>query len=175
MTKGLAGKKFVIILAVAVLMLCTAVWLNLKLGKNDIEDISGESGDALPTEESRETMLTVYGDYFNAFRTERSEVRAKEIEYLRSMINGENTDSDSLADAQTRLLELVGNMEKEFTIESRIRSKGFLDAAATLCSDSASIVVDGDSLTDEEVARILDIVMSETELPASAVKISLGG
>jgi len=175
MAKNIVNKRFIIILAAAVILLCAAVWVNLKLGKDDVEDISQANASAEPTEESRETMLTVYNDYFNAFRTERSEVRAKEIEYLRSMINGENIDEDSLADAQKRLMELVGNMEKEFTIESRIRSKGFLDAAATLCSDSASIVVDGETLTDEEVARILDIVMSETELPASAVKISLGG
>lgn len=175
MAKNIVNKRFIIILAAAVILLCAAVWVNLKLGKDDVEDISQANASAEPTEESRETMLTVYNDYFNTFRTERSEVRAKEIEYLRSMINGENIDEDSLADAQKRLMELVGNMEKEFTIESRIRSKGFLDAAATLCSDSASIVVDGETLTDEEVARILDIVMSETELPASAVKISLGG
>ena len=102
-------------------------------------------------------------------------MRAKEIEYLRSVINGENVDEDSITDVQQRLVELVGNMEKEFTIESRIRGKGFLDAAVTLCGDSVTVIIDGESLTDEEVARILDIVMSETGLTASQVKISLGG
>ena len=117
-------------------------------------------------------MVNVYGDYFNSFRTERSRVRAQEIEYLRSIINSESTDEDALEDAQQRLLDLVSRMEKEFTIESRIRGKGFLDAAATYQGDAVNVVIDGKTLTDEEVARILDIVMGETGLPASAVKIS---
>ena len=101
-------------------------------------------------------------------------MRAQEIEFLRSIINSENADPEALKDAQDRLMELVSNMEKEFTIESRIRGKGFLDAAATLKKDDASIVIGGTALTDEEVARILDIVISETGLPAAKIRISLG-
>ena len=168
-------KRFIIVLAAAVILLCAAVFVNLKLGKDDVVAPSQNDAGAAATEDSRETMVNVYNDYFNSFRAERSEVRAKEIEYLRSVINGENVDEDSIEDVQARLLQLVGNMEKEFTIESRIRGKGFLDAAATFVGDSISVVIDGESLTDEEVARILDIVMSETGLPASAIKISLGG
>ena len=168
------NKRVVFILVAALILLAAAVWLNLKLGRG-AEDITAEEPSPSPTEESRETMLNLYGDYFNSFRTERSEVRAQEIDYLRSIINGSNSDEDSIREAQTRLLELVGNMEKEFTIESRIRGKGFLDAAATLRSDSVTVIIDGESLSDEEVARILDIVMTETGMPASAIKISLGG
>lgn len=172
MARNGTNKRFIIIIAAAVLLLCAAVWVNLKYGSTE----TGEEAAAPTAEpEDRETMLNVYNDYFNAFRAERSEVRAKEIEYLRELINGSNVDAESIQDVQERLLQLVGNMEKEFTIESRIRGKGFLDAAATVMPDSASIVIDGESLTDEEVARILDIVITETGLSASAVKISLGG
>ena len=170
---NIRNKRFIFVLAAAVILLGAAVWANLKLSKDDLTDVSGETPQ--PTEQTAETMLNMYGSYFNAFRTERSEVRAQEIEYLRSIINGENSDEDTIEDAGNRLLELVGNMEKEFTIESRIRGKGFLDAAATMHGDSVTVVIDGDALSDEEVARILDIVMSETGLPASAIKISLGG
>ena len=168
------SKRFYIILAAALLLLAGTVWLNLKLEKED--PVEGELPSASPSSEpgAKETMVSVYGDYFNSFRTERSRTRAQEIDYLRSILNSENIDEESIAEAQGRLLTLVGNMEKEFTIESRIRSKGFLDAAATIRDDQATVVIDGGALTDEEVARILDIVMSETGLPASAVKISLG-
>lgn len=174
MEKRTKNKRFIIVLAAALLLLGAAVWLNVKLGKNGTANVLGSDPTPAPSEEYRETSAGVYNDYFNAFRTERSALRAQEIEYLRSMINSDNTDEDALADAQTRLLDLVSKMEKEFAIESRIRSKGFLDAAATYQGSSVSVVVDGETLTDEEVARILDIVMSETGLPASAVTISLG-
>ena len=64
-------------------------------------------------------------------------------------------------------------MEKEFTIENRIKAKGFLDAAVTFQNGTISVIIDGTSLTDEEVARILDIVRSESDLTADKITISL--
>lgn len=170
------NKKFIIILAVSLVLLAGAVWLNLKLNGENVTNVLGSenTNENGSEQESRETMVNVFNDYFNKFRAERSELRAQEIEYLRSIINSDNSDKETLADAQARLLELVSKMEKEFSIESQIRGKGFLDAAATYQGNTISVVIDGESLSNEEVARILDIVMTETGLPASAVKISLG-
>lgn len=165
------NKRFFIVLAVAAVLLIGAVWLNIRFNSDSAEAKANEQAQ---DGGSQETMVNVFDDYFNSFRAKRSEVRAQEIEFLRSIINSENADPESLKDAQDRLMELVGNMEKEFTIESRIRGKGFLDAAATLKKDDASIVIGGTALTDEEVARILDIVISETGLPAAKITISLG-
>ncbi|MBR3383388.1 MAG: SpoIIIAH-like family protein [Clostridia bacterium] len=165
------NKRFAIILAAALLLLGAAVWLNLKLNAEDVPENNASAGN---TPEAGEVMAELHSDYFSSFRAQRSALRAEEIEYLRSILDSGSADSEAVADAQTRLTELVGSMEKEFTIESLIRSKGFLDAAASLGSGTASIVVNGEALTDEEVARILDVVIGETGLPASAVKISLG-
>ena len=168
MEKAIRNKRFIFVLIIAALLLAGAVWLNIRFnGDVGAEADTGDGG-------SQETMVDVFDDYFNSFRTQRSEVRAQEIDYLRSIINSDSTDEDTLTDAQDRLMELVSNMEKEFTIESLIRSKGFLDAAATLKKDTATVVINGSALTDEEVARILDIIISETGLPAAKIKISLG-
>lgn len=172
MEKLRRNKRFIIILAAALVLLGGAVWLNLKLNRE--AEGTADDPSVIPTDDSRETMVNVFNDYFNAFRTERSEVRAQEIDYLRSIINSSSTDPEALKDAQDRLFELVSKMEKEFSIESQIRGKGFLDAAATYQGNSVTVIIDGETLTDEEVAKILDIVMTETGLPASAVRISLG-
>ena len=171
MESRIKNKRFFIVLAIAAALLIGAVWLNIRFNSENADVQTPSSDDP---NGSRETMVNVYDDYFNSFREKRSEVRAQEIEYLRAIINSDKADDDALKDAQDRLMELVANMEKEFTIESRIRSKGFLDAAATLKKDDASIVIGGTELTDEEVARILDIVISETGLPAARIRISLG-
>lgn len=165
------NKRFAIILAAALLLLGAAVWLNLKLNAEDVPENNASAGN---TPEAGEVMAELHSGYFSSFRAQRSALRAEEIEYLRSILDSGSADSEAVAEAQTRLTDLVGSMEKEFTIESLIRSKGFLDAAASLGSGTASIVVNGEALTDEEVARILDVVIGETGLPASAVKISLG-
>lgn len=166
------NRRFIIVLAVGIILLAGAVWLNLKL--KDGGEADGVDAVTTPAPDSVETAAELFGSYFTSFRNQRSKLRAQEIDYLRTILNSASADGDSVADARERLVELVGSMEKEFTIESLIRSKGFLDAAATLRNGSATVVINGETLTDEEVARILDIVMRETGLPASSIKISLG-
>ena len=170
-------KKGIIALSLLVLLLAGAVYLNIRLNRE--QPVSGEGGeDGGNTADASDSdpvpvNADVYSGYFVNFRDERNLVRSQEIDYLRMIISEGSTDAETLKNAQDRLMELVSNMEKEFSIESRIRSKGFLDAAVTFRSDAVTVVIDGESLTDEEVARILDIVRTETGAPASAVRISL--
>ena len=64
-------------------------------------------------------------------------------------------------------------MEQEFSIENKIKARGFLDAAVLFKNGMVSVIIDGDSLTDEDVARILDIVKNETGIAAEQIRISL--
>ncbi|MCH5279214.1 MAG: SpoIIIAH-like family protein [Christensenellaceae bacterium] len=166
-------KRGIIALSLLLLLLAGAIWLNVHLDKNgeNSTDLSGNGADAL--ESLRPTDADVYSGYFEDFRNERNTVRAREIEYLRMIIAEDTTDAETLQDAQARLMELVNNMEQEFSIESQIRAKGFLDAAVTFRNGSISVIVDGDALSDEEVARILEIVSRETGVKAVDIKISL--
>jgi hypothetical protein len=173
-------KKGIIALSLLLLLLAGAIILNIKLNREEEiaeEDAnSGERQDgALPAGEdaAQQTGAKAYAGYFESFRDERNLVRSQEIDYLRMILDDETTDAETLQSAQARLMELVSNMEQEFSIESRIRAKGFADAAVTFRSGTITVVVDGESLSDEEVARILDVVISETGAPASAVRISL--
>lgn len=173
--------KGVIALIVLSALLIGAIFINIaiknKAQKSALDEKTNDTelNDKSSEGEDKAVSARVYEDYFAGFRSERSELRAKEIEYLRMIINDSGTDAETLQSAQTRLIDLVENMEREFSIESMIRSKGFLDAAVTFRNDAVSIVINGDSLTDEEVARILDIVRTETGAPASRIRISLSG
>lgn len=166
-------KKGIIALSVLLLLLAAAIYLNIRYNTDDPGnlDVMGnadeQDGDLQPVD------AKVYNDYFVAFRNERNNIRAQEIEYLRAIISQGTADADTIADANARLMELVNNMEKEFTIENRIKAKGFLDAAVTFQNGTISVIIDGTSLTDEEVARILDIVRSESDLTADKITISL--
>ena len=166
-------KKVIIALSVLLLLLAAAIYLNIRYNTDDPGnlDVMGnadeQDGDLQPVD------AKVYNDYFVAFRNERNNIRAQEIEYLRAIISQGTADADTIADANARLMELVNNMEKEFTIENRIKAKGFLDAAVTFQNGTISVIIDGTSLTDEEVARILDIVRSESDLTTDKITISL--
>ncbi len=173
--------KGLIALVVLSALLVGAIFVNVALKNKEKQNALNEEsrGEEQVLEASgdgdKAVSARVYEDYFTGFRNERSELRAKEIEYLRLIINDSGTDAETLQNAQVRLIELVENMEREFSIESMIRSKGFLDAAVTFRNDAVSVVINGDSLTNEEVARILDIVRTETGAPASRIRISLSG
>lgn len=173
--------KGLIALVVLSALLVGAIFVNVALKNKEKQNALNEEsrGEEQVLEASgdgdKAVSARVYEDYFTGFRNERSELRAKEIEYLRLIINDSGTDAETLQNAQVRLIELVENMEREFSIESMIRSKGFLDAAVTFRNDAVSVVINGDSLTNEEVARILDIVRTETGAPTSRIRISLSG
>lgn len=174
-------KKGMIALSLLLLLLVGAIALNISLNARsgadspqaNAEDGADESGTDGRGDGAKTVSANVYSGFFTGFREERANIRAQEIDYLRLIIADESTDAETLANAQQRLMRLVSDMEQEFTIESRIRAKGFLDAAVTFRNDSITVVVDAESLTDQDVARILDIVRTETGAPASAIRITL--
>ena len=63
-------------------------------------------------------------------------------------------------------------MEKELTVESLLKAKGFSDAAVTLHAGSVNVILSAESLTDEQVAQVLDIVMRETGEGAENIKVT---
>lgn len=165
-------KKGIIALALLLVLLAGAIYLNIKLN-NDQTSVMDVIGKEDETGKLEPVDAKVYNDYFINFRSERNNIRAQEIDYLRSIISQQGTDKETLDNAQNRLLELVNNMEQEFSIENKIKARGFLDAAVLLKNGMVSVIIDGDSLTDEDVARILDIVKNETGIAAEQIRISL--
>ena len=165
-------KKGIIALALLLVLLAGAIYLNIKLN-NDQTSVMDVLGKEDETGKLEPVDAKVYNDYFINFRSERNNIRAQEIDYLRSIISQQGTDKETLDNAQNRLLELVNNMEQEFSIENKIKARGFLDAAVLFKNGMVSVIIDGDSLTDEDVAKILDIVKNETGIAAEQIRISL--
>lgn len=110
--------------------------------------------------------------FFEAFRSERESTRTQEIGYLDAVIT-QGADADTLADAQQQKLAIVDNMEKELTVESLIQAKGFPDVAVTLHKGSVNVILDAETLTDEQVAQVLDIIIRETGEAAENIKVSM--
>ena len=165
-------KKGIIALALLLVLLAGAIYLNIKLN-NDQTSVMDVLGKEDETGKLEPVDAKVYSDYFINFRSERNNIRAQEIDYLRSIISQQGTDKETLDNAQNRLLELVNNMEQEFSIENKIKARGFIDAAVLFKNGMVSVIIDGDSLTDEDVAKILDIVKNETGIAAEQIRISL--
>ena len=110
-------------------------------------------------------------DFFASYRDERDSVRTQELAYLDAIV-AQGADTETLSDAQQQKLELVNAMETELTVENLIRAKGFSDVIVSIHKGNISVVVGAESLNDEQVAQILDIVLRETGKSAENVKIS---
>ena len=113
----------------------------------------------------------VDANFFAAYREERDNVRTQELAYLDAIV-AQGADTETLADAQQQKLELVNAMETELTVENLVRAKGFTDVIVSIHKGNINVVVGADTLNDEQVAQILDIVLRETGKSAENVKIS---
>lgn len=75
-------------------------------------------------EDAVSTGATGTAGFFASFRSDRDTTREQEIEYLDAIIE-QGADQETLADAQQQKLDIVDSMEKELTVESLLKAKGF--------------------------------------------------
>lgn len=163
------NRKLVTLGAVAVLLM-GAIAANFFLGGKAKTEAAVQPA-AAQDGENTVSASTGVASFFDAFRSERDTTRAQEIKYL-DMIVEQGADAETLADAQKQKLDIVGFMEKELTVESLLKAKGFSDAAVTLHAGSVNVILSAESLTDEQVAQVLDIVMRETGEGAENIKVT---
>ena len=151
------------------LLLVAAVVTNVLINRAKTEETDAHvSGDAV--------QVSTVGrasdpNFFAAYREERDSVRTQELAYLDAIV-AQGADAETLADAQKQKLSLVNAMETELTVENLVRAKGFSDVIVSMHEGSVNVVVGADTLSDEQVAQILDIVLRETGESAENVKIS---
>lgn len=164
--KEKVNRKLVTVLGVT-LLLVGAVAANILI------DRSADGNKSVSTLAENEDAVTASAaaNFFVSFRNDRETTREQEIAYLDAVIT-QGADADTLADAQQQKLAIVDSMEKELTIESLIKAKGFHDAAVTLHKGSINVILEAETLSDEQVAQVLDIIIRETGESADNVKIS---
>lgn len=156
------NKKVLVIAGLAILLAVTSV-LNWKFAadKKARQQAEGNGG--------TEQTVSSFAD----FRTERERVRTQELTSIDSIINNENTDTQTLAEAQKMKLELTDTMEKELLIEGLLKAKGFEDAVITISDTAVNVIVKQKDLTKQQVAQVLEIVLREAgDISAENVKIS---
>ena len=160
-------------LAALALLFAVAVGIRLFSGTTEpVVSIQKESA-APAAEEAQSASQT--GDFFKDFRAQRETARADEIALLDSIVQRENAPEDSVKKADERRIELTRFTEQERAIEKLLVAKGFEDAAAFVQEGTATIVVKKEKLTDEEIARILEMAMRQTGQEASNIKIIPAG
>lgn len=169
-TIGAKLNRKVLTLCGVTVLLIGAVVTNLLVNRNKVD--AGETVPASGENVSEaSSAAAVQLSFFESFRSERDNTRQQEIAYIDTIIE-QGADAETMADAQQQKLSIVDSMEKEMTIESLLKAKGFTDAAVTLHEGSVNVVLAAETLADEQVAQVLDIVARETGEKAENIKIN---
>lgn len=130
------------------------------------ETVAGEVLEMPPVQEEEQ------GDqFFMEYRLERDRRRAQEIELLQSMYNTSDEGSDVKQEVQYKLLAITNSIDQELTLEALIMARGYADAVAVVQPESATIVVRAGDFTEEDAARIADLVTRTTGIPLSKITV----
>lgn len=148
-------KKIFIIFGMVALLVVTGC-LNLFLNKEEVE--------LQQTTSSQMSLLTSY-------RASKLETRNSMLEIYDSII-ATSTDAEQIIETNALISDLAGRMEQETVLEGMIMASGYEDVVVTNSDDSYTVMVKSNGLTSDDVAKILGILVKETGVSATNVKIS---
>lgn len=177
-------KRNAVLLTMAVLV-CAAAALNWKYSEQEGTDAAEEAGTKILGEAALvsggegsegtvdETAVYTGGDYFASARLTRQQARDNAISLLQEAAEQENADQTVANEASEGIQVLASYTLKEAQIENLVTAKGYTDCVAFMGEDSISVVVSTDTgdLTAEDVAKVVDIAVTESGYPASAIKV----
>ena len=168
------------VIAGVLVLVAAAVYLNWRYsaGVAETGKILGESTlvnseqQVKEGDEATETAAPAENDYFATARLSRKQARDNAISMLQQAEVDENADEQTLNEASQTLQVLAAYTVAESQIESLVTAKGYADCVAFMGPESISVVVAApDGLDTADVARIKDIVISETNYTPDQIKI----
>jgi len=125
-----------------------------------------EAGEAIFVNQSRESS------FFVQARLNREQSRSSERSILTELINNNNVQQEQRAQAADAMLEIQRRIERETAAEALIESKGFAEVYVRISDNAVDVIVSQDTLTDAELAQIMDIIKRKTGVNETQIHIS---
>ena len=147
-------KKIFIIISMVALLVVTG-YLNIALSSST---------------QSLTESTTTSANFFASCRADKLSTRNLQIEYLNSIIDS-SSDQTQITEANAKKMAISNRIEYETTLEGLIMASGFEDVIVTESDNSISVMVKSNGLTSAEVAKILAIIVDETKVDATNVKV----
>ena len=180
------------VIATVLVFVCAAVYLNWRYAgeaadegvqavdapveqqegtKKVLGDAALVGGQVVTSDE--ESAQPTAGTYFDTARLSRQQSRDNALSLLREASSQEGAEQTALDEANRAIQTLAAYTTKESQIESLVMAKGYMDCVAFMGDEGISVVVStaDDGLQTEDVAKISDIVLSETDYKADQIKI----
>lgn len=148
------GKKIFILVSMVLLLVVTG-YLNISLSNTN---------DDIPT------SSTVTANFLTTYRTNKLATRTSMMEYYDAII-ASATLQTQVQEATSLKLDLVKRMETESILEGMVMATGYEDAVVTIADDTTTVMVQSEGLTSDDVSGILTILVNQTKVDATNVKI----
>lgn len=172
MKKGKVLGKGQLTVALMVVALGAAIWLNTKYLPSDTKYLGEASlvgntseGEAMETSAKEET------DYFAESKKEREKARKEAIELIEETLDNDNLKDKDKKSALAKTEEIASRIEQEANIETLLKAKDFKQVVAVINDTGITVVVKGEGLTSNQTLQIQDIITAETNIPLANIKI----
>ena len=138
--------------------------------ENDAQE-SQTAENGTGTDDTEDTAETT--GYFASARLNRQQARDSALEILQQAADDAMADQSVIDEANASIQTLASYTLSEAQIENLVTAKGYSDCVCYINENSASVVVASTEtgLTEADTAKITEIVMEETGLTASQIKI----
>ena len=160
---------------------------NLLTGDNDIESLDGEDANNKETKESagEETTKepgaavltngTNLASYMAQARLNREQIRSKNKETLLEVINNNDISEGEKKKAVKSMVKLTELNEKENTIETLLKAKGFDDIVVTISDKQADVIISEKEVDDAKRAQIEDVIKRKAGVSVDNITITPTG
>lgn len=169
------GRRSVAV-ACSVLLIGCAIALNFVLfsGSHDpVDEVKLKPAIDLTglSDEDVEAGEDVTDDYFAECLLDRTQSRDEAMEVLLDVTQNVDSSEEAKATALADMNRIALDIEREGTIETMIKAKGFEKCLAVVNGETASVVVEADTLTPGETAQISEIVYEAAGIVPANLKI----
>ena len=139
-------------------------------GKEAGSQSSGEPEPEASTEPSGTSSAT---GYFASARLNRQQARDSALQLLQEAAADEGAQQSIIDEANASIQAMAALTLSEAQVENLVTAKGYGDCVCFIGENSASVVVSStaDGLRETDIAKISEIVMEETGLSPSKIKI----
>lgn len=142
----------------------------------DIVDSQGEAMFVSNMVDNLEAVNSNTGElsdaYFVSAKLERDRTYGEQVEIQENILYNEQSDENMKKIAQEQINHISNNLNREMSIETLLKAKGFEDSIAIINDKNVNVVVkSGEELNVAQVAQIQNIVMREANAKAENIHI----
>ncbi len=172
--------KRIIVFSLLVLTLSAAIYINWQYTANDsslslasafLTESTTKSNEYLGEAEFVNSSSET--NYFDTARQTRTEQRESSLKELKEILNNVKSTDESKLVATQQIALITTLIEKENSIETLVKAKGFEDCVAIIAENSVSCVVkcSSEGLSANQTTQIQDIITSNCEISFENIKI----